>query len=203
MDKEQVKKRIIDAAIDCFVKSGIKAVRMDDVASKLLISKRTIYEIFETKENLVREALLIARKQQDANMSQFEKDAGGDFLAAMINIFKAETEHIARVNPLFFADLAEYPSLVNLTKEDRLARRDRIRTLFDKGIQNGVFRKEVNYDLFLDAFSIQISAIFKQELYLKHSLLDIFRSYSLTVFRGLLTEDAVKRFDQQFLLLEM
>lgn len=199
MDKKQAKERIIDAAIECFVKHGIKAVRMDDIASKLLMSKRTIYELFETKENLVRQALLKTRERQNANTNRMKEEANGDILNLMMNIFKTETQHLADVNPLFFADLAEYPSLVSMSNEDSAARRDRIRSLFDEGIKKGVFRKEVNYDLFIEAFSMQNTVIFKQELYLKYTMLEIFKSYSLSVFRGLLTEEAVKRFDQQFL----
>jgi AcrR family transcriptional regulator len=36
-----------------FVEQGIKAVRMDDIAHELSVSKRTLYELFEDKEELI------------------------------------------------------------------------------------------------------------------------------------------------------
>lgn len=47
------KELIIEKAMQMFVSQGIKAVRMDDIASQLGVSKRTIYEIFGDKEELI------------------------------------------------------------------------------------------------------------------------------------------------------
>ncbi|WP_303669866.1 TetR/AcrR family transcriptional regulator, partial [uncultured Alistipes sp.] len=43
------KERIIDQAMQMFVAQGIKAVRMDDIARQLGVSKRTLYEEFGDK----------------------------------------------------------------------------------------------------------------------------------------------------------
>ena len=47
------KERIIDQAMQMFVAQGIKAVRMDDIARQLGVSKRTLYEEFGDKEQLL------------------------------------------------------------------------------------------------------------------------------------------------------
>ena len=44
---------IIHHASKMFVEQGIKAVRMDDIAQELSISKRTLYELFGDKEELI------------------------------------------------------------------------------------------------------------------------------------------------------
>lgn len=41
-----------------FMEQGIKAVRMDDIAQELSISKRTLYELFDDKEELIYQSLL-------------------------------------------------------------------------------------------------------------------------------------------------
>ena len=51
--KKQLKGRILEAALKAFAEQGVKAVKMDDVAQMLAISKRTIYEIFSDKEELL------------------------------------------------------------------------------------------------------------------------------------------------------
>lgn len=45
--------RVISVATRLFLKSGLKAVRMDDVAHECGISKRTLYELFEDREHLI------------------------------------------------------------------------------------------------------------------------------------------------------
>ena len=53
------KDRIIEEAMRMFVQQGIKSVRMDDIARSLGVSKRTLYEQFGDKEELL--ALSITR----------------------------------------------------------------------------------------------------------------------------------------------
>ena len=54
----ELRNSIIDEAIRIITMYGLKALRMDDIASNLGVSKRTIYEIFGDKETLITEALI-------------------------------------------------------------------------------------------------------------------------------------------------
>ena len=47
------KERIVEQTMEMFVTQGIKSVRMDDIAQRLGISKRTLYELFGDKEGLL------------------------------------------------------------------------------------------------------------------------------------------------------
>ena len=51
------KENIIHHASKMFVEQGIKAVRMDDIAQELSVSKRTLYELFDDKEELIYQSL--------------------------------------------------------------------------------------------------------------------------------------------------
>ena len=48
--------RILDVAMHAFATKGIRAVKMDDIAQSLTISKRTLYELYDNKEKLLLEA---------------------------------------------------------------------------------------------------------------------------------------------------
>ena len=52
-DREELKLRVVETASKSFMTLGIKAVHMDDIASSLSISKRTLYELFGDKEELL------------------------------------------------------------------------------------------------------------------------------------------------------
>ena len=53
MSTTSQRERIIEHAMEMFATQGIKSVRMDDIASQLGMSKRTLYELFGDKEELL------------------------------------------------------------------------------------------------------------------------------------------------------
>ncbi len=55
---ESLRARVIKKASQEFIKKGIKSVRMDDIAALLTISKRTLYEIFNNKEELLYDCVI-------------------------------------------------------------------------------------------------------------------------------------------------
>ena len=53
-----LKERIVQTALVLFGKYGIKSITMDEIASGLGISKRTLYETFKDKESILMECYL-------------------------------------------------------------------------------------------------------------------------------------------------
>ena len=51
--RQELKDRIISYAMPEFYKRGVKAVKMDEISQGLHVSKRTVYEIFGDKEELL------------------------------------------------------------------------------------------------------------------------------------------------------
>ena len=56
--KQSLRSKIIETALKAFRAHGIRAVTMDDVATELKISKRTLYEIFGNKEEVLSECVV-------------------------------------------------------------------------------------------------------------------------------------------------
>lgn len=61
-NRVELRDRIIVKATEAFTLHGIKSITMDDIATSLGISKRTLYEVFEDKETLLREVILKTRR---------------------------------------------------------------------------------------------------------------------------------------------
>ena len=57
MATDESRKRIVETAAQLFNSRGIRGVTMDDIAASLRISKRTLYETFANKEELLAECL--------------------------------------------------------------------------------------------------------------------------------------------------
>ena len=67
------KENIIHHASKMFVEQGIKAVRMDDIAQELSISKRTLYEMFGDKEELLFQGIVCIMDQHQRILSEKTK----------------------------------------------------------------------------------------------------------------------------------
>ena len=55
--RQQLRERIIETSMRAFAAHGIRAVKMDDIARLLGISKRTLYELYENKETVLCEGI--------------------------------------------------------------------------------------------------------------------------------------------------
>ncbi len=53
VEKIDLRERIVMEATILFQAQGVKQVRMDDIARELSISKKTLYELFSDKEELL------------------------------------------------------------------------------------------------------------------------------------------------------
>lgn len=70
--RQELKDRIISYAMPEFYKRGVKAVKMDEISQGLHVSKRTVYEIFGDKEELLLAGMM---RQQEENRSKLENFA--------------------------------------------------------------------------------------------------------------------------------
>lgn len=64
--RKELKGKILKTAMEQFLLHGIKKIKMDDIAKILGISKRTLYEIYQDKEQLLYEGLLETEEHIDA-----------------------------------------------------------------------------------------------------------------------------------------
>lgn len=71
IDKMELKERIIEKAGDLFQQYGVKNVSMDEIASSLGISKRTIYENFKDKEDILLSVLLRFSQNRETVFTSF------------------------------------------------------------------------------------------------------------------------------------
>jgi AcrR family transcriptional regulator len=68
------RERIIEQAANMFAEHGIKSIRMDDIAKSLGVSKRTLYELFEDKEELLYLSIRFMQRRRMAKIEATMKD---------------------------------------------------------------------------------------------------------------------------------
>jgi AcrR family transcriptional regulator len=139
------KERILNGSEVLFLERGIKSITMDDIARHMGISKKTIYQHFRDKNELVTALVKKRLTDDEAMLCAIISDAG-NMIDEMVELTRCTGEIFSRVNPVVLHDLQKYHHegwelylqfktgfLVNI-----------IEKLLKKGIDQGYVRPEID-----------------------------------------------------------
>lgn len=192
--RQQLKATILPLAREAFRLHGIRAVKMDDLASSLKMSKRTLYETYQNKEALLIDTLRLAMEEHRVMMEKF-KEQNDDVMDLIIEHFRIQTENYSKTNPQFFKDLKFYPDLTGKFRDIEKYNLERTMEVFACGVEEGYFRPEVNYE-FICRVGRQFSFNFRtQEEYTQYDMREVFVSFVCTLLRGICTAKGVEKLD--------
>ncbi len=196
MSIEENRKKIVDTALQMFNNRGCKGVTMDDIAQELHISKRTLYETFSNKEELLAECLMGVHDEIDALHHNFFAKADEPLLVAlyMMRVNAGFTHRYQKV-----IDDAEryYPEI-----HDRFFKihTSGFRTMVERGI---LYAKEKNY--LREGIDIQLAANFICDLVQRHRFSEFsdsaeyarqIKDIGFTFVRGLMTIDTIRHYEE-------
>jgi AcrR family transcriptional regulator len=99
--------RIIQGGEELFLKAGIKSVTMDDIARHLGMSKKTIYQFFKDKNELVI-GLVEKKLKDDEDQLNAIISQSGNVIEEMINMMKCSEEIFSKINPIVIHDMQKY-----------------------------------------------------------------------------------------------
>ena len=103
----EAQEKIQKTALALFFKYGIKRVTMDDIAKELGMSKKTIYQFYKEKDDLVNQLcdnVLLLEEYQFNKMNQDAKDPIHEIMLISIKM----RELMQHINPIFFLDLQKF-----------------------------------------------------------------------------------------------
>ncbi len=171
-----MKDRIINATQELFMKYGIRTISMDDIAKHLSISKKTIYQSYKDKDELVHELMKVKLKEDSKKFHDLEKESE-NVIDEVFNIMKHMGKVIGQVNPSFFYDLQKYhPETWKLFKEFK---EDFILKMVEgtlvRGVKQGFIRPEINVKIISKMRMEQIEMGFNPAVFPpdKFQLLDV------------------------------
>jgi len=143
-----IRDRIIVAAAELFSIYGIKNMTMDSLASHLGISKRTIYEVFADKDDLLIGVLKWMAEKQKHLVTRVLSESENS-IVAIFRLLEINRDHFQNMSPAFQSDLKKYPYEVLIKKLDSSEMPDLQSNIqiIEQGITEKYFRKEINSDL--------------------------------------------------------
>ena len=193
--KAEQKDRILSYAIENFSRNGIRNVKMDDIASDLGISKRTLYQLFKDKENLLIECFKYSEKRSAKLYSELIKSTD-NILELYTKWLKMRIDEIRSINPQFFSDLNKYSRVQKYFRDVSAMKSKEGLKFINMGIAQGLFRNDINYNVLLRISEITAESIMRNELYLEYSYDDLFGSTSIMSVRGICTKKGYDLLDK-------
>jgi len=179
--------QITKTAVELFARNGIKKVSMDDIARNAAVSKRTLYEFFRDKEDLLVETLKKAREPFSELFSQIEQS--GETALDIICLFHEKmTEQKTTLCEDFFADVKRYPAANDLILEYKQLFFKKVMELLLRGAREGVFLEDINYDLISFIAHQHIRRSDPPEILQHFSHEEINNTLAFTFIRGICTD---------------
>jgi AcrR family transcriptional regulator len=129
-----------DRLVELFLAEGFASFTTDDVAGRLGCSKRTLYMLADSKEQLatlaVRRFFRRATEHVERAIAHVRSPA-----ARVTRYLEAVAEALRPASAAFRHDLAWFPPARELYEQNTAAAAQRVRQLIDAGIAAGAFRR--------------------------------------------------------------
>lgn len=110
--------------------------------------------------------------------------------------FSRKMEEFRHTNFRFYQDIYRYPKvlqyLIHCSEEENKDFREQM----ERGVKEGLFRSDINYDIFILLLSEQFRVLFERDGWDRFSPMDMFRSILFVSLRGILTHQGLLLFEQ-------
>ena len=194
--------KIIEKASELFLVMGIRNITMDQIASESGVSKRTIYELFKDKDDLVVQSLRYMMINDNKEMMGII-DETQHVIEAIFLMMKRETKRRSEYTKIFVEDIRKYYLAVSenlYSCKENLKEFSASYTLIEKGIREDIFRKDIQIEL-VNGFLHELITLMENSeriKSLKPSPEDMLRSIFLPYLRGICTTKGVDLMDHYF-----
>ena len=194
------REQIIKRASEMIVELGIKSLRVDDLAQDLAMSKRTLYEIFADKQELLYHSIKYLFSQETEQvLASVDTKSGG--IPALFEIFDLMAQR-GNVRQRIMENLRKfYPELFErIMTENRDYGLALLRARLNQLIEEGLVAKTVNVDLSVTMFYYTSMGLMRRQgqLVLPEGVTeaDAFRYTIVNFFRGIATLKGVEQIDE-------
>lgn len=196
--KMDYRQRIVEEAAVMFRMYGIRAVTMDMLANRMGISKRTIYEVFSDKDELLIGVMKWMSVKQSEVMKKIFSESG-NVIEAIFKMLDLLSDHFQNMSPAFQMDMKRYHNEIikKLEEKNELPYYRNNAEILKRGIKEGVFREDIDIDI-TNKCLLEMARIsndrnfFPPEDYLNK---DVIRNFYINYLRGISTSKGLKLID--------
>ncbi|MBO0590993.1 TetR/AcrR family transcriptional regulator [Cellulophaga sp. E16_2] len=193
------KDRFLEIAISKFTRFGCKRFTLDDLAHEMGISKKTIYENFDTKETIVNDSLDFLLKKIELEIIAITTKKGANPILSIIEIYRIGFLYVKSISPTYINGLRKYYPKSNTLYSDFKLRftHTYIKGLLVKAQKSNLIKATIDIDLTCDLYfgNLENLSLIASNLYEKYTVDEILEHLIITYLRGIVTEEYLKEND--------
>jgi TetR/AcrR family transcriptional regulator, cholesterol catabolism regulator len=195
----EARDRILIKAHELFHRFGIRRVTMDEIALKTGMSKKTIYQSFANKDELV-EAVLDEHLKKNLGLCEVNKSKADNAIQEIFLNIDTVQELMTEMNPTIFHDLEKFhpSSFLKLFQHKNNYLFKTVKENLEWGIKDGLYREDINVDV-ITKFRLETMFLpFNQDVfpYGKYNLADVEKQSLEHYLYGIATVKAHKLIDK-------
>lgn len=192
---EEQRNRVIALAGKMFAEQGIRKVRMDDVAAALTISKRTLYEMFADKEELLLECMKVNQERKHEYATQVAATAN-NVLEIVFCLYQNGMEEMKNVHPSMYRDIKKYPRVCEYLNQRKAQSAKKSKDFYEAGVHQGLLRTDINFDIFQFLTDLSMSGFLNDDMLMERwTLADVLDTVVRVHMRGICTEKGQRMLD--------
>jgi AcrR family transcriptional regulator len=198
LEEKEVKERILHQAGEMFLQFGFSRVTMEEIAVELGMSKKTLYRFFPGKEQLLKEMVTGVR----CKLEDYVEELWGNNEMAFLEKLKNLMNYISSQSTAFRGPLAHdlqknFPQLWEEINESRKTHSlHKFNLLISAGIENGVFRKDIDQQIVVLLFMNVFQGILNSDVLsqLPYTANQVFDSIIRVLMEGIFTEEGRNKY---------
>lgn len=177
----KLQQKIIQEAMNFFMLYGIKSTSMDMVANSLQISKRTLYESFPGKDELLKTCVSFSIKKAKEIITDIEKSHHSS-LEIILNINDTLLQQTLSFCPAFYRDIKCYQHIIEeVNSELKTFVYNRLLIACNYAVNEGYIMPDYNFDFLLSFFEGNLTSFYLGKTLTTENQLTVFR-YTIQVY---------------------
>ncbi|HAR19950.1 MAG TPA: TetR/AcrR family transcriptional regulator [Cytophagales bacterium] len=157
---------ILQGAAELFLRYGVKSITMDEIARHISVSKKTIYQHFADKDELVITFTRMVLEQQKSEMIHLENN-GTNVMESLRDLSEFLRNKVCNINPSLLFDLKKYfpQAWKTFTEHKKTFLKDHLKRLLERGMKEGYFRANLNMNIISKMRIEQVEMIFNPDVF--------------------------------------
>jgi len=191
---------VLERVRELFFKYGVRSVSMDDICRDLGISKKKLYQLFSSKNELVEKLLELERQNFEIIFDTYSFE-GVNAIDILLTVSKEVGERFRDVSPSMTFDLKKYyPDIYHTHIEERI---DfifkKIQINLEKGVNQGVYRDDLSIELVARIYIRRLIDLHNPEFFPadKFSFQTLFEAMFDNFIRGIANPKGIEYYEKQ------
>jgi AcrR family transcriptional regulator len=193
------KKNILKRCEPLFLRYGIKSVTMDDIARELGISKKTLYQHFDTKNNIIEQMVVEHFEAEQVLMATILSSAT-DAIDEILSIAQHVALELAQLTSTFVYDLQKYhrETWLILEKTSNEHIYGVIKSNMERGIREGFYRADIDVDIIAKLYVAKSLCILDDHLFppKRYSKTALYKQFITYHLHGILAPKGLERLEK-------